>query len=78
MLKKRIIPLLLIEDGLIKKPIGFANPRTIANPISVVRVFEERQVDELIILDISKTIDQEETDLMIVKKLSEELFVPFS
>ena len=78
MLKKRVIPLLLIEDGLIKKPIGFANPRTIANPISVVRVFEERQVDELILLDISKTIDQEETDLMIVKKLSEELFVPFS
>ena len=78
MLKKRIIPLLLIEDGLIKKPISFENPRTIANPISVVRVFEERQVDELILLDISKTIDQEEADLMLVKKLSEELFVPFS
>lgn len=78
MLKKRIIPILLIQDGLIKKPIQFSNPRTIANPISIVRVFEERQVDELVLLDISKTSDNEDVDLMLIKKLSEELYVPFS
>ena len=78
MLKTRIIPILLIEDGLIKKPIQFQNPRTIANPISIARVFEERQVDELILLDISKTIDNEEVDLMLIKQISEQLFVPFS
>ena len=78
MLKKRIIPILLMQDGLIKKPIKFQNPRTIANPVSIVRVFEERQVDELILLDISKTPDNEEPDLMLIKKLSEELFVPFT
>ncbi len=78
MLKKRVIPVLLIEDGLIKKPIQFKNPRTIANPISIIRVFEERQVDELILLDISKTIDKEEVDLEIIKRISEELYVPFA
>ena len=78
MLKKRIIPILLIQDGLIKKPIKFQNPRNIANPVSVVRVFEERQVDELILLDISKTLENEAPDLMLIKKLSEELFVPFT
>ncbi|MAN50167.1 MAG: imidazole glycerol phosphate synthase subunit HisF [Flavobacteriales bacterium] len=78
MLKKRIIPILLIQDGLIKKPIKFQNPRTIANPVSVVRVFEERQVDELVLLDISKTTDNEDPDLMLIRKLSEELFVPFT
>lgn len=78
MLKKRIIPILLIKDGLIKKPVQFKNPRTIANPISIVRVFEERQVDELILLDIAKTIERENIDYMIIKKLSEELFVPFT
>ena len=78
MLKKRIIPILLIQDGLIKKPIKFQNPRTIANPVSVVRVFEERQVDELVLLDISKTADNEDPDFMLIRKLSEELFVPFT
>lgn len=78
MLKKRIIPVLLVENGLIKKPIQFQNPRTIANPISVARVFEERQVDELILLDISKTIEEEEVDLFLIKQISEQLFVPFS
>jgi len=78
MLKKRIIPILLIQDGLIKKPVQFKNPRTIANSVSIVRVFEERQVDELVLLDISKTPNNEDVDLMLIKKLSEELFVPFS
>ena len=78
MLKKRVIPILLIQDGLIKKPIKFKNPRTIANPVSIVRVFEERQVDELVLLDISKTNEEEDVDLMLIKKLSEELYVPFS
>ena len=78
MLKKRIIPILLVEDGLIKKPVQFKNPRTIANPISIARVFEERQVDELILLDISKTIDKEEIDLILIKQISEQLFVPFA
>tara|TARA_B100000963_G_scaffold142633_1_gene124146 strand:- start:3947 stop:4732 length:786 start_codon:yes stop_codon:yes gene_type:complete len=78
MLKKRIIPILLIQDGLIKKPVKFKNPRTIANSVSIVRVFEERQVDELVLLDISKTLNNEDVDLMLIKKLSEELFVPFS
>ena len=78
MLKKRIIPMLLIHDGLIKKPVQFKNPRTIANAVSIVRVFEERQVDELILLDITKTPNNEEIDLMLIRKLSEELFVPFS
>ena len=78
MLKKRIIPILLIQDGLIKKPVQFKNPRTIASAVSIVRVFEERQVDELVLLDISKTPNNEEVDLMLIRKLSEELFVPFS
>ena len=52
MIKTRVIPLLLLKDGLLKKPVKFVNPRTIANPISIVRVFEARQVDELILLDI--------------------------
>ena len=78
MLKVRVIPILLLQDGLIKKPVQFNNPRTIANPISIVRVFEERQVDELILLDIGLTVDEEDVDSQLVKDIAEELTVPFS
>ena len=60
MLKVRVLPILIIQDGLLKKPVQFKNPRTIANPISIVRVFEEREVDELILLDRGKTLDEED------------------
>ena len=78
MLKTRVIPILLLQDGLIKKPVQFKNPRTIANAISIVRVFEERQVDELILLDIAKTLDEEEVDLDVIRRIADELFVPFT
>ena len=78
MLKVRVIPILIIQDGLLKKPVQFKNPRTVANPISIVRVFEERQVDELILLDRGLTVDHEDIDPYIVKEIAEELFVPFA
>lgn len=78
MLKVRVIPILLLQDGLLKKPVQFKNPRTVANPITIVRVFEERQVDELILLDIGLTVDQDEIDPQIVRDIAEELTVPFA
>ena len=78
MLKVRVIPILLLQDGLLKKPVQFKNPRTVANPITVTRVFEERQVDELILLDIGLTIDKDEVDPQLIKDIAEELTVPFA
>ena len=78
MLKIRVIPLLILQDGLLKKPIKFKNPRTIANPISIVRVFEERQVDELILVDRGLTLEEEDVDSYLVQRISEELYVPFA
>lgn len=78
MLKVRVIPVLLVQDGLLKKPVQFKNPRTVANPLTIVRVFEERQVDELILLDIGVTVDNDEIDPQLVRDISEELTVPFA
>ena len=78
MLKIRVLPILIIQDGLLKKPVQFKNPRTIANPISIVRVFEEREVDELILLDRGKTLDEEDIDPYLVQDIAEELYVPFA
>jgi len=78
MLKTRVIPLLIVQDGLLKKPVRFENPRTVANPTSIVRVFEERQVDELILVDRGLTVDEEDVDPDLVRDIAEELFVPFA
>lgn len=78
MLKVRVVPVLIIQDGLLKKPVQFKNPRTVASPISIARVFESRQVDELILLDRGLTVDQEDVDPGLVRDIAEELFVPFA
>lgn len=78
MLKTRVIPILIIQDGLLKKPVQFKNPRTVANPISVARVFEQRHVDELILLDRGLTIGREDVDPDLVRDIAEELYVPFA
>ena len=78
MLKYRVIPILLIKDGLLKKPVQFKNPRTVASPITITKVFEQRQVDELILLNINNSnFDSEETKFL-VKDIAEELSVPFA
>ena len=78
MLKVRVIPILIIQDGLLKKPVQFRNPRTVANPISIARVFENRQVDELILLDRGLTLDKEDVNPDLAREIAEELYVPFT
>ena len=79
MIKTRVIPLLLLKDGLLKKPVQFVKrQRTVANPISIVRVFESRQVDELIMLDIGSAARNMNVNPEIVRMISEELTVPFT
>ena len=78
MIKTRVIPLLLLKDGLLKKPVKFVNPRTIANPISIIRVFEARQVDELILLDIGSGAQRKNVNPDVVRMITEELTVPFA
>ncbi|UCD03753.1 MAG: imidazole glycerol phosphate synthase subunit HisF [Candidatus Woesearchaeota archaeon] len=78
MLKVRVIPVLLTQDGLLKKPVQFKNSRTVANVITIVRVFEARQVDELMLLDIGSTVEEEEYDPFLIKQVSEEVFMPFA
>lgn len=78
MIKTRVIPILLIQDGLLKKRIKFKDTRTIANPVTIARVFEARRTDELIVLDIGRTVDKEDIDQDLVRQIAEELHMPFA
>ena len=55
MLSKRIIPCLLIKDGGLVKTNNFKYPKYVGDPINAVKIFSEKEADEIIILDIGAT-----------------------
>ena len=55
MLNSRISPVLLIDNGELYKTINFKNPTYVGDPLNTVKIFNEKEVDELIILDIAAT-----------------------
>ena len=61
MLRPRIIPCLLVKNKGLVKTVNFNNAKYVGDPINAVRIFNEKEVDELIVLDIDATADIIET-----------------
>lgn len=76
MLKTRVIPVLLLRDvNLVKGP-GFDSWRAVGAPLQAVKIFNRRDVDELILLDISATPESRGPDVARIAELAHEIFVP--
>lgn len=78
MKRPRIIPTLLIDNGNLVKTKKFNNPRYLGDPINAIRIFNEKGVDELCILDISATKDGKELDFELLQNMATESFMPLS
>ena len=76
MLKPRIIPLLLIDNDELIKTVGFTNPKYVGDPINAVRIFNEKQVDEIVILDIGATRDGKKPNYKLIKAIAQECRMP--
>ncbi|SJZ74170.1 AglZ/HisF2 family acetamidino modification protein [Sediminibacterium ginsengisoli] len=76
MLRSRIIPCLLIHKGGLVKTVGFKDPKYVGDPINAVKIFNEKEVDELIVLDIDATVKEREPDFETIKKLAVECRMP--
>jgi cyclase len=76
MLSPRIIPCLLIQDGGLVKTRRFAEPKYVGDPINAVRIFNEKEVDELIVIDIDATRLAREPDYAMIAKLANECRMP--
>jgi cyclase len=76
MLYPRIIPCLLIQDGGLVKTINFKNPTYVGDPINAVKIFNEKEVDELIVLDIDATINSHEPNFKLIEQLAAECRMP--
>tara|TARA_B110000263_G_C15305468_1_gene510128 strand:+ start:197 stop:943 length:747 start_codon:yes stop_codon:yes gene_type:complete len=76
MLKVRIIPILTFDGLSLVKTKQFKNPRIIGNPIQAARVYNSRNVDELVFIDIMATKESRKINLGVVKKVIDECFMP--
>ncbi len=77
-MKTRIIPVLLLKNRGLVKTVKFVNPRYIGDPINSVRIFNEKEVDELVFLDISATPAHREPDFGIIDDIAGEAFMPMA
>ncbi len=78
MLKMRVIPTLLWKDVGLVKGIGFNSWRRVDSVLPAVKVYNMRQVDELILLDISATVNNKEPDYDSIKDFAKECSVPLT
>ena len=76
MLRSRIIPCLLIKNGGLVKTIQFGESKYVGDPINAVRIFNEKEVDELIVLDIDASSKKREPDYTLIKNLAAECRMP--
>lgn len=78
MLKTRIIPCLLLKDFGLVKTVNFKNEKYIGDPINAVKIFNDKEVDELIFLDIDASAKGRKPDLSLLERIASESFMPFA
>jgi imidazole glycerol-phosphate synthase subunit HisF len=76
MLRPRVIPCLLVRDKGLVKTVGFGDGKYVGDPINAVRIFNEKSVDELIVLDIDATSRGTEPDYALIETLASECRMP--
>lgn len=76
MLRPRIIPSLLIQDNGLVKTVNFKNPKYVGDPINAVKIFNEKEVDELAIFDIDATVKGLEPNYSLIERLANQSMMP--
>ena len=77
MLRSRLIPSLLIQNNGLVKTTKFSNPRYVGDPINTIKIFNEKNVDEIFIADIDATVNNKNPNYKLIKNLAIECRMPF-
>ncbi|MBL7703060.1 MAG: imidazole glycerol phosphate synthase subunit HisF [Ferruginibacter sp.] len=78
MKRVRVIPVLLLHKGGLVKSVRFKNHKYVGDPINAVKIFNEKEVDEIIILDIDATREKRPPDIEKIKEIAGEAFIPMA
>jgi len=76
MLRPRIIPTLLVRDKGLVKTVGFSTPKYVGDPINAVKIFNEKEVDEIVVLDIDATAENRGPDYQMIENVAAESRMP--
>ena len=76
MLRPRIIPCLLIHNNGLVKTINFSKPIYVGDPINTVRIFSEKEVDELVVFDIDATVQNRPPNYHLIEKIAKQCTMP--
>jgi cyclase len=76
MLRTRVIPCLLLQDGGLVKTSRFSAPKYVGDPINAIRIFNDKEVDELIVLDIGASRQGKAPDYDLIEQFAGECFMP--
>lgn len=77
MLRPRIIPCLLVKNKGLVKTVNFSTSKYVGDPINAVKIFNEKEVDELVVFDIDATVNNVEPDYAMIQNLATECRMPF-
>src|SRR5438105_15603709 len=78
MLRPRAIPCLLLRNGRLVKTVRFVQPSYVGEPINAVRIFNDMEVDEIVVLDIGATPDGTGIRFELIEEMAGECFMPMA
>ena len=78
MLKHRVIPLLSLDNYKLVKTLRFKNPQYIGDPINAIHIFNEKEVDEIIIIDITASKKNREPNFDLIEEIAGECYMPLT
>ena len=78
MLRPRLIPTLLLKGRGLVKGIGFQNHTYVGDPVNTVQIFNTKQVDEIVFLDITATLENRLPPLDLIQSVSDQCLIPFT
>ena len=78
MFRPRVIPTLLLEHNQLVKTVKFKSPTYVGDPVNAIKVFNDKWVDEIVVLDITATKEGRKPDIDFISNMCGEAFMPFS
>lgn len=78
MKRVRVIPVLLLHEGGLVKSVGFRNYQYVGDPINAVKIFNEKEIDEIVVLDIDASKEKRGPDLARIREITGEAFIPLA
>ena len=76
MIRTRVIPCLLLRNLGLVKTVRFKDPKYLGDPINIVKIFNDKEVDELVFLDITATVENKKPPFGLLEKIASECFMP--